>query len=335
MPSTLWLKPRNVSPNDVDEPLWDQKTFMGRLHHFFWVTDWRTVPTSNSRLFEAKQFIEDYKSGKISENYDQAKIRYEKKLKESAFHPDSGELQNNIGRMSFQVPGGMVITGGMLQYYRSTGAVILWQWINQSFNALVNYTNRNAASPITTTQMTIAYASATSAAVLIAVGLKGRLARTVSSPVLQRFVPWCAVAAANLVNIPFTRQRELVDGVMMSTEDGEEIAKSRFAAAKGISQVVAARITMASPGMLLLPFIMERLEKRPWFMRYPRGHIVFQTLVVGAFLTVMTPIGCAIFPQKCSVSMETLKFVEKDVYQSIKKNHPDKSISHLYFNKGL
>jgi len=41
-----------------------------------------------------------------------------KQLCESAFHPDSGELQNVFGRMSFQVPGGMIITAGMLQFYK-------------------------------------------------------------------------------------------------------------------------------------------------------------------------------------------------------------------------
>lgn len=45
-------------------------------------------------------------------------IWYARKLYESAFHPDSGELQNFCGRMSFQVPGGMLITGFMLQFYR-------------------------------------------------------------------------------------------------------------------------------------------------------------------------------------------------------------------------
>lgn len=48
----------------------------------------------------------------------QEQVIYAKKLYESAFHPDSGDLQNVFGRMSFQVPGGMAITGAMLQFYK-------------------------------------------------------------------------------------------------------------------------------------------------------------------------------------------------------------------------
>ena len=38
----------------------------------------------------------------------------------------------------FKMPGGMMITGAMLQFYKSVPAVVFWQWFNQSFNALVS-----------------------------------------------------------------------------------------------------------------------------------------------------------------------------------------------------
>lgn len=95
----------------------------------------------------------NFRLGQEPKGTTQEQIIYAKKLYESAFHPDSGDLQNVFGRMSFQVPGGMLITGAMLQWYKTVPAVVFWQFVNQSFNALVNYTNRNANSPTSTTQL--------------------------------------------------------------------------------------------------------------------------------------------------------------------------------------
>ena len=227
-------------------------------------------------------------------------------LYKSAFHPDSGELQNVFGRMSFQVPGGMLITGAMLQWYRSTPQVVFWQWFNQSFNALVNYTNRNASAPTNTGQLATAYFSATFSALGTAVGLKAALAKS-SSQLIKRFVPFAAVAAANCVNIPLMRQQEILEGMNLTDEAGEVACYSRACAVDGISKVVASRISMAAPGMFALPVIMQRMERLAWFRARPALHAPFQVLGVGCFLMVMVPTGCSIWPQNVEISSEKLR----------------------------
>ncbi|PSN47614.1 Sideroflexin-2 [Blattella germanica] len=234
-----------VTRLDIDKPLWDQRTFIGRLKHFFWVTDPRTCVVSESTLDEAKQLVEQYRLGTEPPGTTQEQVIYAKKLYESSFHPDTGDKQNVFGRMSFQVPGGMLITGAMLQFYRTATAVVFWQWVNQSFNALVNYTNRNAQSPTTTTQLGVAYISATASAMITAVGCKSYWQKH-ASPFMQRYVPFAAVAAANCANIPLMRQNELIYGIDVFDENDNKVTQSRVAAAKGITQVVISRIIIYS-----------------------------------------------------------------------------------------
>nr|XP_013013825.1 sideroflexin-2 isoform X3 [Cavia porcellus] len=202
----------NTSGFDIDAPRWDQGTFLGRVKHFFNITDPRTILVPEHELDWAKAMVERSRMGTVPPGTHMEQLLYAKKLYDSAFHPDTGEKMNVIGRMSFQVPGGMLITGFMLHFYRTMPAVIFWQWVNQSFNALVNYTNRNAASPMSV--------------------------------------------------------RELIQGISVQDKNHNEVGHSQRAAAIGIAQVVISRITMAAPGMILLPVIMERLEKLH-FMKPP------------------------------------------------------------------
>lgn len=318
----------------IDEPLWDQSTFLGRFKHFLFITDPRSCVVSDEKLYEAKTLVEQYRIGKEPPGTTQDKILMAKKLYEGAFHPDTGDLQNLFGRMSFQVPGGMAVTGAMLTFYRTSGAVMFWQWVNQSFNALVNYTNRNAKSPLTTQQLGLAYLSATASAGFVAVKFKGFLEKRAGS-LMKRYVPFVAVAAANCVNIPLMRQNEIIDGNDVYDENGNRLGQSRVAAAVGISQVVFSRIVMCAPGMTVLPIIMDRLEKRPAFKRATWFHAPFQTAAVGCFLLFMVPFACAIFPQKASLSMSTIKKYEPEEYIKIMKLTKGQVPDRVYFNKGL
>lgn len=46
---------------DLDKPLWDQSTFVGRWKHFAWVTDFRTCTASEEKLLAAKKLCQQYR----------------------------------------------------------------------------------------------------------------------------------------------------------------------------------------------------------------------------------------------------------------------------------
>ncbi|XP_017770198.1 PREDICTED: sideroflexin-1, partial [Nicrophorus vespilloides] len=253
-----------------------------------------------------------------------------KQLYDSAFHPDTGDKMNIIGRMSAQVPMNMLITGGMMAFYKSTPAVIFWQWLNQSFNALVNYTNRSGDASLSDKQLLTSYVFATGGAVATALGLNKALKN--GPPLIGRLVPFAAVAAANCVNIPFMRAQELRDGTPIYDQNDNRLGNSKAAAQSGIKQVICSRIAMATPGMVLTPFVMNHLERRGTLCRYPWATLPIQVALLGVCLTFATPLACAVFKQKAEIRFSDL---EPELKEKLEKKLGKDIPYILFFNKGL
>lgn len=256
---------------NLNAPRYDQSTFEGRLKYFAATTNPKNVLASTADLEKAKEIVNAYKNGTEDKSLSEEDIWHAKELYDSAFHPETGELMFLPGRMSFQVPGNMVITGCMITFYKTTPAVMFWQFANQSFNALVNYTNRNASANSTPTQLGMAYAAATTASVGSALALNKIVAKfpILSAGMVGRLVPFAAVAAANWVNIPLMRQQEIKDGIAIETQDGKQVGLSSNAAKSAILQVVPSRILMAMPGFVLPGLVMNRLEKTAMLIKNP------------------------------------------------------------------
>lgn len=311
---------RPKSSIDLSKPRYDQNTFEGRAKHFFIVTNPLNVLATDAELEKAKEIVTAWKEDKLSASLSDDEIWAAKNLYDSAYQPETGEKLFILGRMSFQVPGNMTITGSMMTFYKSTPAVIFWQFANQSFNAIVNYSNRNASAGVTNEQLGTAYVLATSASVATALGFNRVISSSpaLSSGIIGRFVPLVAVAAANCVNIPLMRQQELKKGITITTPDGQDAGLSVNAAQHAIAQVVPSRIGMAAPAMFIPPVIMSRLERTSTFIKNPWLKAPATVLLTGLCLTFSTPLCCALFPQQASISLDQL---EPSV-QSVSRNFP-------------
>lgn len=120
------------------------------------------------------------------------------------------------------------------------------------------------------------------------------------------------------------------DGIeVKNPEDNVTLGKSQKAGWMAVSQVIYSRILASMPVLTIPPLIMSRLEKRPFFMKYPRLLAPLNFGIIGIVMATALPPAVAAFPQYSVVSVDKLE----DRFQTM--TYKGKPLQYVTYNKGI
>ncbi|KAM5250134.1 sideroflexin-5 isoform 4-T9 [Hipposideros larvatus] len=264
------------------------------------------------RLREAVQLLEDYKHGTLHPGVTNEQLWSAQKIKQAILHPDTNEKIFMPFRMSGYIPFGTPIVVGLLLPNQTLASTVFWQWLNQSHNACVNYANRNATKPSPASKFIQGYLGAVISAVSIAVGLnvlvqKANKFTPATRLLVQRFVPFPAVASANICNVVLMRYGELEEGIDVLDADGNLVGSSKIAARHALLETALTRVVLPMPILVLPPIVMSMLEKTALLQARPRLLLPVQSLVCLAAFGLALPLAISLFPQMSEIETSQLE----------------------------
>ncbi|KAF6766850.1 Tricarboxylate/iron carrier [Kalmanozyma brasiliensis GHG001] len=332
---------------DITNDRYDLSTFKGRLLHFASVTSPLTLLASTAELKSAQELVTNYESkfptNRTTGTYLVPRSEAEKywkarQLVDSSVHPDTGEVILLPFRMAAFVPTNLLVVGGMLMPNPSLAGIVFWQWINQSLNVAVNYSNANKSVPMNMREVGLAYAAATTSAVGIAVGMSRGVPKLRVSPgvkgVLTSLVPFVSVASAGIVNISCMRWKEIKDGVRVFVRDDEgqrqHVGDSSVAGRRAVAMTAASRVLTNIPTLILPPLALKFLQRAKVIPASGALTRAIDLTLIGTSLLVFLPPAIATFPQVARINPMLLE----ERFHNLKDANGN-PVTEVEFNKGL
>jgi hypothetical protein len=156
-------------------------------------------------------------------------LRHATNIVKAAIHPDTQKPIPMPMRITFFLPGNFPINLGFLFAAPTMFNTILWQVINQTYNAILNFGNANKSSPISTSDIMTSYvmavAASCSAGAALRFAAKDLTARASGGRllVLNGIVSTVACAGGGFANNWFIRQPEVKTGIAVRDPATDEI----------------------------------------------------------------------------------------------------------------
>ena len=174
------------------------------------------------------------------------------------------------------------------------------------------------------------FLGAVTSAVGIAVGLNQLIARAKNlSPsrrlLIQKFVPFPAVAVANVCNVFLMRRQEMNTGIEVYDKSKKVIGTSQIAAFDAIKDTALTRIVLPAPILTIPPLIMTALEKTALFTRFPKSYLPVNATLGALAFALALPLAIGLFPQESSIPRHKLE----------KELQAQTNDVILFYNKGL
>lgn len=323
----------------------DQSTFQGRFARMLLACDpalllhtEATVRAAQQTLLEAEEDIMQNPQRRLSPK-DSRKLWETKRIVESALHPDTGEVIPRPFRMSGYVPYNGPICVSMVAS-TSTIPLLFWSWVNQSQNALVNYYNRNASSPMTNETLLKSYSAAVGSALVVAFGLSTFVQKRYSptqAKQLMKYVAFPSAVVASSLNCYVVRSPEIATGIPLFDKDGSPVLpldenKSSVAARAGVESTTASRAILQAPVYFLPSLLMGILPPlKALVAKHPTARVPLTTFLVLTSFGLGLPATIAIFPQVSEIKANNVE----DKFRHLIDPKTQQPYEVFYYNKGL
>jgi len=296
------------------------------------ITSPSTLFCSKEDLNKAIDLLSRYKKGEIDpDSVSDDSLWRAKQIKDSMMHPQTGKIIPAPLRLSAFMPANVVICFGLMLPNPSMPTLIFWQWVNQSYNLLLNHANRNASNSLSNSQIALAYSVAVGSSCSLAVGLTQLVKRGYIPGMFRHVVPYTAVASAGVANVLVMRYNEISQGVMVQDKYGEDLGVSQKAGFMGVSLTAVSRAVWSVPALVVPPVMTGVLKKiSPAFRRTKVLHVPFELLSIAVSITFGVPFAIALFKSDMEVEVDKLE----DKFRSMKDSHGD-PVEKVYFHKGM
>ena len=304
--------------------LFDQNQYYGRLWKMLNICDPSMLLYSDAQVLEAVDKLKLYGSLGSKCGIPDKDLWFYRKLKQSAVHPDTGEIIPRPFRMSGYMPFNGPISVGLILATR-TPWILFWQWANQSHNALVNYYNRNGSSGTSDRVLAASYAGAVTSALCIAYGLSTLVKRSFSpqrASMLLKFIALPTSIVASSVNCMIMRWPETEKGIAVFDHTGTDVGNSQIAAKDAIRETVFSRMLLQVPVFVFPPVVTMLPPIARFLTRNPRLGTPVMTGLLFVGFGLGLPASIAAFPQQGTL--------REGLAEEALRGHGD-----LRYNKGL